>query len=605
MRAIGLMSFWKLRNSLRTLFTDPRKLIPVLLMLLVFAAPLGMYSFTRSMSSNMMKRAASARQRYAAQHLKLIEPGTKVTAVTPQFDPSRFTPPRPKIDPAIFTTVLTLGLLLVAVSVLNTGLGDRLLALGASDVDYLFPAPISRRVILAYRLPSLMFGALGIALYLLFMISMLTQSSDPNLPNPGQTIAPWWVNPLALFLSGGIYMNLAMFISVHVKNRKGYQQGLWICAGGFAICVAALFWSNGIVGVQAFLRSPILRAAFIPSTLAADTLIASYSQNPAGSMLLWLFVGYLASLAVLFSSNANWYEQSIASTEKWTALRQAAKGGVSGMMAAKAGSYKYKSDKTYTISPFGRHAGALFWAHLCAAAKRPLPNIVAPIIAGIALGTIGAKVLQVATEKLSASHHGPSSTASEGFVYTMVGFLAFYYWQGFTAIARTSSEASIRRRDLVSPLPIAGWKMVAADLGVPILATSLCFAIGAVTYVALGGPKAGLVAVGFGIVVPLRFAGRSVLQHIIVIAYPDLADKLQRLVSMFIGTIVGFPFLVIEAISCLPGLFLHSVWIGVIGLILIQLPLCWLFLFLAGKATERAIATGEPVRIFALFRGKA
>lgn len=101
---------------------------------------------------------------------------------------------------------------------------------------------------------------------------------------------------------------------------------------------------------------------------------------------------------------------------------------------------------------------------------------------------------------------------------------------------------------------------------------------------------------------PLRLAGRIVLQHVVVMAYPDLTDKIQRLISMFIGTVVGIPFLIAEALICLPGILLHSVWAALIPLTLVQIPLGALFLFLAGRASERAIATGEPVSLIRLVR---
>jgi len=495
---------------------------------------------------------------------------------------------------------------LIGIGVINTGLGDRLLALGPSDVDYLFPAPISRRIVLAYRLPSLTFGAVGIALYVLFMISMFTQMSDPVMPNSGDTVSPWWVNPVALFLSGGIYLNLAMTISIRVPKRSTYQKGLWIVSSLLGAAFAYVAWIGGVETAGKLLQAPALRVLFLPSALASDALIAAYSQQPPWSPLLWLLLGYVSSLALMFSSNANWYEQSIASTEKWTALRQAAKGGWAGVMAVKAASYKYKGAKEYTITPFGTHAGALFWAHLCAAAKKPIPNFILPLAAGLAFGGIGGTTIRSIMGGLSSSSHRlHSDIGTESLGYTVLGLMAFYLWQGFMTTSRTASEASIRRRELTAPLPIIGWQSVLADLGVPFCAVVICFVSGALAYLVVGGPSAAFVAFGFGLALPMRLTGRIALQHVVVIAYPDLADKIQRLISMLVGMAIGLPFLVLEAVACLPGLFFHSIWAALIPLTLIQIPLAVLFFTLAGKATERAIATGEPVRIFGLFSARA
>lgn len=194
------------------------------------------------------------------------------------------------------------------------------------------------------------------------------------------------------------------------------------------------------------------------------------------------------------------------------------------------------------------------------------------------------------------------AAAADSFQYTLIAILVFYCWQGFMTTSRLASEASIRRRELVSPLPLPGWKAVAADVGVPVLAATMCFLLGGITYACLGGPFAAMVVLALCLMIPLRIAGRIVLQHVVVIAYPDLSDKVQRLVSMFIGTIAGMPFLIAEAVVCLPALFLQSVWAALIALTLVQIPLLAVFLFFAGKASERAIATGEPVSLWALAR---
>ena len=601
MRAVALMSFWKIKNSLRTLVTDPRKFVPAIILLVLMAFPITMMILSRGMSANFVKRAAM-RQRYYSQYR---EPGSRShAAVRTDYDPSRLMTPRSEIDPETFAAAITLTLILIGFGIINTGLGDRLLALSPSDVDYLFPAPISRRIVLAYRMPGLTIGAVGIALYLLFMISMFTQVSGPTMPNAGHTISPWWVNPLALFLSGGVYFNLAMFLSIQFLERKVFQKALWFVAIVLGATFCYLVSLGGVELAVQFLQSPVLRGVFIPSTLASDTLIASYSQQPAGGPLTWLLIGYIATFAMLLSSKANWYEQSIASTDKWTAFRQAAKGGWSGVMAVKAASYKYRGSKPYTVPPFGKHAVALFWAHLCAAAKKPIPNFVVPLLAGLVVGGAGATAVRSIVGGLTRpAREGPAANlGAESLGYTILGLMIFYLWQGFMTTSRTASESSIRRRELIAPLPISGWQSVAADMGVPVCAVLICFFAASLTYIALGGPNALLVAFGFGIAMPLRLAGRIVLQHVVVMAYPDLADKIQRLISILIGAIIGLPFLILEVLVCLPGLFLHSVWAAIIPLTLLQFPLGALFLFLAGRASERAIATGEPVSLLRLAR---
>ena len=543
------MSAWKIRNSLRTIFVDPRKLIPVAIALIIVALIVWL------------------------GNMGLDQPRANLTQIT--------------IDPDVFSAIIMLSLILFALSVIDSGLGDGLLAFGMPDVDYLFPSPISRRVVLAYRLPGLMFSALFMAGFLLMTFNVTAHVLHPKFHVIGHSEAPWWASTAALFLAGGVYTNLALLISIRILDRRVMQRILLASTIAIGGGLGLLAWIKGFGAVEAIVQSPVVRWIFLPSSLASESLLDGFSHQPALAPLMWLLMGYVASVIPLFMSRANWYEQSIVSSERVSTVRNAAKAGYSSLMAAKAESYKGTRTKTYTLKPFGQGAYALLWAHLCAAAKKPTANFFGPVCAGVGAGAFAAFAVSANVE-------------TQGIGFTAITMIALYCSMGFMATAKTASESAIRRRELLAPLPFPGWQSVAANLGAP-FATAFLFFLGcAITYVVMRGPNSLMVAFGFGIALPLRLAARMILQYIVVIAYPDAADKMQQFIAVGVYLLVATPFLIAEFILCIPGLLLHSPWLLLLLVSFFQVPLTAILLFLAGKASETAVATGEPVRIWSL-----
>lgn len=549
MRAIALLSFWKFKNSLRTIFTDPRKLIPVLFVVAMF----GFFTLMSSLAS--------------------APPPSKVAGM--------------KLSPDYFEGAVRLGMLFVVYGVLSYSLGDGLLALGRPDVDYVFPSPVSRRAVLVLKLPALLFGTMFQAIFLLFSFRMATQTFvQASGAYMGNVHSPGWYAPAAVVLCVASYLNLGLFLSVHFPNRRSFKG--WVI--GFFILLAAFLawtvWRQGISAGVGVLDSGAIRVLFWPAMLASDVLFATNFRQPVGMELGWLAVVFVVSLVPMFLSNSNWYERSVVSTERMANLRQAAKGGSAAVMAARAEKHKYKGTRTYTVQPFGQGAGALFWAHLCSAGKRALANFGLPFAGGILIGGVGAAVSYY--ERIA----GP---------LLVLGMLLYGSF-GFMASARTACEAAVRRRELIAPLPIPTWQAVAADLGVPFVLMYLTCVGAATAYVVGGGSYGAYVLYGALILFPLRTASRMTLQYIMVLGYPDFADKVQQFVAQFAYWIIATPFLLAEVLLCLPAIFLQSIWVGAFTLTVLEAGLVMAFLALAGKASGRAVATGEPVRFWSLLR---
>lgn len=549
MRAVCLLTFWKFKNSLRTLFRDPRKLIPFLVLVLVFGMSVAGYGLLIS-EGNAFRRG----------HVE----------VAPSWS-------------MIFLAMIATGFL-----VLDTGFNDGLLAFPMSDVDYLFPSPISRRAVIAYRLPALLFSVLFLGGTALFMVRFLTQtftSGTPGTPPPFPPGVTIW----AVFIGVGTYMNLATAFAMRMPERRGMRKFLWIAFLVLALAAALLRWQGGHRALEAATTALPLRILFLPSALITQVMVDSQMHRAVVTPMLWLGFLYALSFVPIFTTDSNWYEQSIANSERFSRLRAAAKGGYASLAAAKAVEAKPRRRRTegYTVRPFGQGTMALFWAHLSAAAKRPFLNFGAPLLVGISAGAAGG-VFGAAFP----------SGAGQGMLMPLVIYANIL----FLGSAKTASEAAIRRREILVPLPIGGWQSVAANLGVPAISGTLFFTCSGLAYMVFGAPEWPLVGFGLAVVLPIRLVTRMILQYIVVLAYSDFADKTQQFLAQFVSYLLNLPLLVLEVIVCIPAFVLHSFWIGLGALLVLECILLPILLAAAGRASDRAIAAGEPVGFWRLMR---
>lgn len=545
MRAVLLLSLLKLKNSLRTLLSDPRKLVP-------FAIIVGLVGLSLVFSS------------FATIGRDGVRPANT-------------------IDPSYLHAAMAFVMVFISVGAIDNGLGDALMAFLPADVDYLFPSPISRRTVLAYRLPAVFFSAVFQGLFFVYLIHALGGS----MPVEHGSVRPAAGSAMfAVILSTGFYMNLALTLSLNFPQRQGLRKFVWIGALFLTLVVAYTWWSRGFDAVAALLSHDLVRLTFMPAMLAADVLFLTTSYQPLGNELAWLGLGYVLSLVPLFAGNGNWYEQSIVSSEKIALIRQAAKGGTAGLLAMRAAKYKRRTNKTYLVHPFGQGPMALVWAHLSAAAKRPFANFVLPAGTGVLIGLFSGLVGHA--ERII----GP---------ILAIGLL-FYSTFGFMASARTASEAALRRRELLSPLPLRGWESVAANLSMPMLAGLLMSVAFAITYATWLGTSWTWIVAGVLTVFPIRLAARMVLQYAVVLGYPDFADKVQQIISQGVYYLLTMPFMVGEVLVCIPAILFRSFWLGLILLTLYEIGTLAILLFLTGKATERAVATGEAVNLWQVAR---
>src|SRR5581483_5550147 len=225
-------------------------------------------------------------------------------------------------------------------------------------------------------------------------------------------------------------------------------------------------------------------------------------------------------------------EASIEGSERTARLLQAAReqnwAAIFALRAGRRRSGPRSDSHPYAVPPFGRGAGALLWAHLAAAAKRPLANFVAPVAGGVALVLVAAYWL------------GRHAALAAGGVSAYLLFL-------LVVSGAPVFRQIFARQSLIRPLPLPAWQVVGADVAPRVAITSLfAWAVGW-TVLAVGPPYADVVGTLFLLAAPAWIALLSFISYLVAFWFPNAQDKLQQMLGAMItlaafGVVAGIAF---------------------------------------------------------------
>lgn len=521
MRAIALMSWWQLRNAIRTTLTEPRKLIPALFFLAVIGLQFVNFIFIGSQT-----------------------PHHSIPLVS-DFINSHTGAAR---------SIVFLFLALLSVGQLESGLTGGALTFSLSDVDYLFTAPISRRIVLLYRIPAIVLRNLFYVAIFMFIgyvtIWRLTDAIRANV-----SALPLFA-AIACWICG--YTCIAITLEVVLGLGRGamVRKFMWAFLLVLVASIGFALWRGGLDGIAVLERSWLLGIPFYPCRLLTDAFVSPLNRAPAGGSVWQLAAFFACTLAILLTRTENYYEATLNGSERVARLREAARqGNISAIFAARLrnrGKVGKDPSRPYTLPLFGRGPGAVFWAHLSSAAKRPLVNFVLPFSAGVACAILCLLWL-------------PGSGAQ-----VIAGIDAYVTWSFLLIAARSSFRQCVQLRSLVRPLPIRAWKVVVADV-TPLIITASLFGWGAsLPLLGYGGNDRVFTASAMIIGAPALICTLALIQYVISLWYPSAQDKMQQLISGFVSlgmfgatALALAPFIVVPIIiSAGPPAVLVS---GVIG----------------------------------------
>jgi len=511
-RVMTLLAVWQLRNAIRTSLTDVRKLIPLL--------GIGFFVGTQVLSWFLL--AGQTPPRLAAPEVLLQQS-------------------------ELIRTAAFLVLALISIGIVDYGFTEGFMAFSLADVDYLFPSPIPRRLILAYRLAAKSLLALvqaGFFFYFFFWRMML-QTFAPERA----TLGAGAIALLGLFFCLGAYAGVAFALKmIFGFGRLGtVRRGVLVLLALFLGLVGWTFWQGGFTGVRDFAQNLVLVGLFFPCRLAADCLVAPLVGDSATIPLLALAGCYVGSLAFLFSRNENFYEASLEGSEKAAKMLQAAKEqNFAAMFAVQASGKRATGRKPYALPLFGRGGTALLWANLSAAAKRPFANLWLPLVGGLAIST----VIVVAVPPQFAAWVVGGANAYALFILSMSGMQVF--------------RQSVGREPLIRPLPFKRWEVVLADV-LPRSLISALFAWGSGgVLIGSGVTNAATVGTLLIICLPAALFALNLIQYMVALWYPDAQDKLQQMLAGFVSLFLTMGVITLMALGLVIPLVLRApLWVTV------------------------------------------
>lgn len=441
-----------------------------------------------------------------------------------------------------------LALCLSALSYINQGLTGGVLSFSQPDAAFLFPAPIARRAVLLAKLPS----ALGPLLLTLageawaFRAFVWLPLGSGGGGGGGAAVAA-----AALCVGGWLNLAVAIELIFGIGRFARWQKAL--NAGVFVLVGVIVFagWKYGLAGLSALTAHGPLTWLFWPCLLASRAVMAPLLHAPI-SLSTWpvLLAWYGLTLGGLFARRDNYYEAAARGTallQKRRAARLSGRIGGWGEGTRAAG----LSGRPYSLPPFGTGGAALLWAHLAAAAKRPLANFVLPLAGGAVAAFVCVWGARAAASPVPGINAEDDLSVAQ-LVRMVVG--VYVYAFVFT-VGLSHYQQSLQRQTLMRPLPLPAWQVVASETGARTVLGSLPAWTLALTLAALHPRGWAALALPLAVTLPVFIFCLNLILMRVALWYPQMSDRVQMFTASMVQFVVLGPLVLgLSALQSVPGL---------------------------------------------------
>ena len=419
-----------------------------------------------------------------------------------------------------FVVAIRGALALSVFSAIIAALGDGGLNFCSADIDFLFPAPLSRRIILLFKMAGRYLSLLAVACYLTFALgmSLLTAQADPVRLLPG-ALGVWL---FLISVTNGAQTALLAFPATESEASRVRRasvrrifMGVLLFLMGFALYL--FFTRDGylwreivrIVNTQQSMR------LLFPDSWAAELFLSAFEGWKMSDTLRAL--GLLTLLGIsflwLFARERDFYEGAIVSTTKRVQAANALQRGDAGQVLTQmAQEGQLRRDRT--LRDFGIGAWAILWKD-CVAATRIPPRAYLQLL------------IPAAMPALIGGWLGYSQGGAGG-----VGIMA---WMFFFAVQTPSLfmlglRDMLRRADISRALPLSPLSNLVAEIALPVVQLTLLGWLSLMISSFFGMWRGPLLPVAF-LILPTLTALLYFVQTIFVLLYPIPGDAAQNAVS--------------------------------------------------------------------------
>jgi hypothetical protein len=350
----------------------------------------------------------------------------------------------------------------------------------AAEVNFLFPGPLSRRQLLAYKVTAT-FGSslLSTVLLTLFLRQYALTFGGAVV---GLLLAALFVQlfPIALAL-------FASSLGARAYNRRR-KIVLLVLAVLIAVALAgALRGMGGRELLTELERSEVAQTLLAPFGWFVSAFTA---ERLWPDLVQWASLGLLVNacmLAVVFALDAHFLETSAAASERAYERLQRLRQGGPAMASAPASGWARLS---VPALPSWGGIGAIAWRQLVTAVRSPRSLLVVLFLTGM-----------IVFSALSGRKQSGELESSGMFVLILMYCLALF----IPPLLPFDFRGDIDRMDVLKTLPLPAWRLVVGQLLVPVLLISLLqvtllavlMAIGEVIDPALLGGAAFVLPVNF------------------------------------------------------------------------------------------------------------
>lgn len=332
------------------------------------------------------------------------------------------------------------------------------LAFSEAEVAFLFPAPISRRGLIHYKLLRSQVG-------ILFTVALLTLVTNRFGGNPAIHAIGWWLilSTVNLHLLGASFAHTILLD----RGVSPTRRRLFVVALLVLVVAGTFFWARqslpaltedalaDAASLKAYARTLLESGPAYYLLFPFRLVLAPYLAPNAASFLVALPAAFL-----LLVAHYVWVVRSNVAFEEASA--DAARKTAEKIAAMRSGNWRAGQGKTkprrapFVLKPHGPAFLALFWKNLIAAGQVVSPRlwiILAAVGGGLALGLGGL----------------PEARNAFLFMGAISGMLMAWSVLVGPQVLRHDFRQDLPMTDYLKQLPLSGWQLALGQLLAPVV----------------------------------------------------------------------------------------------------------------------------------------